>query len=131
MSNLVNRIQTDFMSAYRAKDFIRKNSLALVKSEIDLIEKERVCLDDDVYAILTKLLKWINETLLVKSTPEILAEKELYDSYMPKQLTRDEMKSILESSFKKPYNVRDVMFYFKENYWRSIDNKILSELIRE
>lgn len=129
--SLVERIKSDFMTAYKEKNFAKKNSLALVKAEILLIEKKRECTDKDVYAILTILLNWIKETLKVTSSEEILSEKNLYESYFPTELSRDEINTILTSNFQKPYDIRTVMSYFEENYWRAVNKKTLSELIKE
>ena len=52
---LSEKIKQDFLSAMKNKELKKKNLIWLVKSEIDLIQKERSVTDWDVIKIVKKL----------------------------------------------------------------------------
>lgn len=126
---LVKRIKEDFMKFWKEKKIEEKNLLGLVKWEILLIEKERECLDIDVINIIKKLLKWINESLKAKESKELLLEKEILETYLPKELTEKEIEEIL-SNLHWASDIWSIMKYFKENYGGRVDNKLLMTIIK-
>jgi len=127
---LAKRIKDDFMLSYKNKDFKTKNILWLVKWQILLLEKDWIVTDWKVIQIIKKLLNWINETLKIKETPELLEEKLIYESYLPKQLTEKEIIIII-NRLEDPKNIWTVMKYFKENYEWLVDNKMIMNILKK
>ena len=127
-------IKDDFMIAYKAKEFDRKNSLGLVKSEIINLEKTKWEANDiEVIKVIKKLLKGINDSLKVnQNNKELLIEKDLFESYLPKQLSEFEIKEILLSlKDESRKNVGFIMKYFNENYNWKVDNNLVISVIKK
>lgn len=127
---LANKIKKDFITAFKNKEMEKKNLLGLVKWEILLIEKEREVTDIDVIKIIKKLLKWINESLKTKEDKALIKEKEILESYLPKELSKEEIKEII-TKLEDNKNIWLVMKYFKDNYEWRIDNRLVMECIKE
>ena len=127
---LANKIKKDFITAFKNKEMEKKNLLGLVKWEILLIEKEREVTDWDVIKIIKKLLKWINESLKTKEDKALIKEKEILESYLPKELSKEEIKEII-TKLEDNKNIWLVMKYFKDNYEWRIDNRLVMECIKE
>jgi len=127
---LANTIKEDFITSFKNKEMEKKNLLGLVKWEILLIEKEREVTDIDVIKIIKKLLKWINESLKTKEDKALIKEKEILESYLPKELSKEEIKEII-TKLEDNKNIWLVMKYFKDNYEWRIDNRLVMECIKE
>jgi len=128
--NLAEQIKSDFMIAYKQKDFAKKNSLWLIKSEILSLEKKNGIANKwDIIKFIKKLLKSIEESQNVSYSADLAREKALYKGYIPKQLTGLEINEELD---KYPnMNMWEIMKYFKEKFdWR-VDNKLVSDLVRQ
>lgn len=128
---MIEKIKKDFIDAMKNKNIKKKTLLWLIKSEIDLIEKERKATDADAIKSIKKLLKWINDSLnYKKEDTDLLNEKEILEKYLPKELSKDEIIKILNENFKENNNIWLIMKYFKENYEWRIDNSLLITIIK-
>lgn len=107
MSDLVATIKADMKTAMRAKDKERLATIRLIQSEFKRVEvDERIDIDDArALSILDKMLKQRRDSAKQyrdADRPE-LADKEeaeivVIQSYLPQQLTSDEIASIIDEA---------------------------------
>ena len=105
--SLKEQLFADLKTAMKEKDAIRKDTIQLIRSGILQIEKDnKVELDDEgVVEVVAKQLKSRRDSLpdFEKSGREDLIEKlnkeiEVLLSYLPVQLTEDEIQKIVEEA---------------------------------
>ena len=91
---LKEKINSDYMSAFRSKNTVAKNLLSVIKGEIQTTEKNtgvENMSDEDVIKILNKTVKSLKETNA--SFPSAQTSEELFivESYLPSQMTKVEI----------------------------------------
>lgn len=130
--SIKEKINQDFMSAFKSKDMSKKNFLGVVKGEIQN-EFGRSGKDDDttILSILKKMEKSLKQT----NTEDSLKELEYLIPYMPKTMSDDEVRGIVKEilgrdSINKNMGVIMGMFN-KEQSGKSFDNKLVSQIIKE
>lgn len=126
---LTERINADFMVAFKAKEMEKKNFLGVVKGEIQN-EVGRSGKDDDdtVMGILRKIEKSLKQT----NTTESLTELEYIKPYLPTLMDEVLIRSILESY--KNTGVNDMgkmMGAFNKEYKGKADNALVSKIVKE
>ncbi len=100
------RIDVDYITAYKAKDTNAKDALGSIKAAIQVAEKNNgtwVATDDEIIKIINKAIKTREDAQKmydVANRPE-LAKKEADESavlrrYMPSQMTADEITLALK-----------------------------------
>ena len=103
--SLKNQISEDMKNAMRAKDSVRLGAIRLLLSAIKQREvDERIELtDNDVIAVIEKMLKQRRDSIAAYESANRtdLADVEKFEvtvlqTYLPQQLTEDEIKAILE-----------------------------------
>ena len=128
------KLSEDLKLAMIARDSLKLASVRMIKSEVDRAEQTATgkieLSDGDIMKIIKKLVEG------VKETTNLQAEIEIYESYLPKQFTESEMKSIvLEIKDKIGLNsakdMGKLMTYFKLNYEGQYDGKMLSSIAKE
>ena len=104
---LKERLAEDVKSAMKNKDVIRKKVVQFVRAGVLQIEKDnKVTLDDSgVLEVIAKQLKQRKDSLpdYEKSgrddlIAELKAEMDVLMEYLPKQLTEDELKAVIEET---------------------------------
>ena len=104
---LKERLADDLKSAMKNKDVIRKNVVQFLRAGILQVEKDnKVTLDDSgVLEVIAKQLKQRKDSLpdYEKSGRDDLiaglkAEMDVLMEYLPKQLTEDELKIVIEET---------------------------------
>jgi uncharacterized protein YqeY len=135
---LKEKINRDFMLAFKEKNMDRKNFLGLIKATIETQEKKLIeSTDENVLKILKIIEKNLIETIKHKQSLNIScvndeAELSYVQDYMPKQMTEDEIYTII-SSYINNGDVRNLgalMGKFnKENKGKNFDNKIVNQVI--
>lgn len=126
---LKERINADFMSAFKNKETEKKNFLGVVKGEIQNEEgRSGSATDEVVVAILRKMEKSLTQT----NTPDSLKELEYIKPYLPVQMGPDRIREIV-SNYKLNGlgNVGQIMGEFNKNFKGQADNKIVSEIVKE
>ncbi len=127
--SLKERINTDFMTAFKAKEMEKKNFLGVVKGEIQN-EVGRSGKDDDetVLGILKKIEKSLKQT----NTVESLAELEYIKPYLPTLMDEISIRSIIRT-FKKDGidDVGKMMGAFNKAYKGQADNAVVSKIVKE
>ena len=108
--SLKERLLQDLKAAMRDKNFIRKNTVQMVRSAVLQIEKDnKVTLDDDgVIEVIAKEVKKRRDCLpdYEKSGRQDLIdalkkEIEILQEYLPQQLTEEELKEIVRQSIQE------------------------------
>jgi len=134
------KINTDFMEAYKAKDMNKKNFLGVLKGTIQTQEGKLIeSTDENILKVLKSMEKGILENIdgrniMGLDIAEQLCELSYVRVYQPPMLTEDEIrvivKEIISNSTNK--NLGYIMGMFnKEKRIKSFDNKIVSNIIKE
>ncbi|RYL91573.1 GatB/YqeY domain-containing protein [Sporolactobacillus sp. THM7-4] len=105
--NLVDRLTTDMKQAMRAKDKVRLSVIRMIKTSMqnESIKLGRELSDDEALSVLTRELKQRKDSLQEFENAgrqdlvdEVSKEIEIVQSYMPEQLSDDELQSIIEET---------------------------------
>jgi hypothetical protein len=129
---LKEKINADYMTAFKAKDAVSKKLLSVIKGEIQTIEKNvgvDSLSDEEVTKILNKTVKSLKETLQASDSADTKLELEIVEAYLPKQLSKDEILSkVTELKVAGITNIGQIM---KEFATLPVDRKLVSEVIKE
>jgi uncharacterized protein len=143
---LVDRIQTDIVTAMRAKEELRLSVLRMVKSALHLksVEKMRPLEDSESMQILQTLLKQRRESVeqFTKGGRQELADKEtkeiaIIEEYLPAGASDAEMAkaiedAIIETAANSPKQMGAVIKTAKAKLeGKTVDGKVLSDRVRE
>jgi uncharacterized protein YqeY len=143
---LVDRIQTDIVTAMRAKEELRLSVLRMVKSALHLksVEKMRPLEDAESMQILQTLLKQRRESVeqFTKGGRQELADKEtkeiaIIEEYLPAGASDAEMAkaiedAIVETAANSPKQMGAVIKTAKAKLeGKTVDGKVLSDRVRE
>ncbi|MFR5266018.1 GatB/YqeY domain-containing protein [Clostridium sp.] len=145
MPTIKERLQEDWKQALKSKDKFKANVLSTAKSAILLVEKtDGITLEDDkVIEILAKEIKQRNEAMLEfqKGNRQDLvdqnkAEIEILLSYLPQQLSEEEIKELIEITANEvgANNIKDmgkVMSAIRPKTVGRADGKLVSQLVKE
>ncbi len=138
------RIQSDLVAAMKAKDSVRLASIRAIKTAITVAKTApgapSELTDGDIQKIIQKLVKQRKdsaEQYIAAGRQELadneIAEMNIMEEYLPKQLSEQEIKDIVFSLVVKsdvPCNMGIVMKYFKENYSGQYDGKMVSTVAK-
>jgi len=137
---LKEKINKDYIEAFKAKNTVAKNLLSVIKGEIQTIEKNtgtENLSDEDVTKILNKTVKSLKET--IKSLAPIdengegiaqaVAELAIVESYLPTQLSVEEIQSKIDALVAS--GVKNIGMIMKEFNSLPVDKKVVSELVKK
>lgn len=126
--SILEQIRADSVSARKSGDKLKSGLLVTLLSEAQTVGKNagRETTDEETIAVIKKFIKNSNqvaEAARDNITAETNAYKEIeiLDSYLPKQLTEDEIKVII-NGLKNPTDqimgadMKSIMGYFKHMY---------------
>jgi len=137
---LKDKINTDFLEAYKAKDMKKKDFLGVLKGAIQTQEGKMIpSSDDNVRKVIKSIEKGVNETLegnkkLGADISEQEAELSYLKPYLPELMSEDVIREkvrliILEAANK---NIGFLMGMFnKQNAGQAFDNNVVSKIIKE
>lgn len=122
---LSEKINADMISYMKSKDSFALGVVRMVKGAIQLekINLKRDLNDDEVVAVISKQIKMRNDSIqeFTKANRVDLIEQykkeiELLNKYMPKQLTEEEINSIIDEAFAKinPTSSKDMGLIMRE-----------------
>jgi len=97
---LKEKINADYMSAFRNKNTVAKNLLSVIKGEIQTAEKNtgvENMSDEDVIKILNKTVKSLKETNASYPSAQTAEELFIVESYLPKQMSEGEISEKIKS----------------------------------
>lgn len=137
---LKEKINKDYIEAFKAKNTVAKNLLSVIKGEIQTIEKNTSVenlSDEDVTKILNKNVKSLKET--IKSLAPIdgngegivqaVVELAIVESYLPTQLSVEEIQSKIDVLVAS--GVKNLGMIMKEFNSLPVDKKVVSELVKK
>ena len=142
---LKEKLMEDLKNSMKEKNVVRKNVIQMVRAAILQIEKDKgIEVDDNkILEIIAKEVKTRNDSLedfekggredLVKQAKE---EIEILSEYLPKQLTREELREKLEVIVKEvgATTIKDmgkVMKVAKEQIGTAADGRNINEVVKE
>ena len=122
---MYDKIKNDIVSALKDKDTLKLQTLRGVKGEVDLehINKKVEINDELIISVISHQIKTRRESIiefekgnrddLVNKTKE---EIDLLQTYLPKQLSDEEVNGILDEAFKKvnPTGPKDMGLIMRE-----------------
>lgn len=144
---LSERIDADLKAAMLAKDEVRKLTIRGIKKEI--IEARTApgasgeLSDDDVIRIVSKMLKQRRESAAIfvqQKRPELaeseLAEATILESYLPKQLSVEEVTAALKAIMEQvgaqgPKDMGKVMGVASKQLAGKVEGRVLSETVKQ
>lgn len=141
MLSLKEKIEKDFVIAFKERSVLKKNTLGMLKTRIVEFTKSKKTevTDEVILEIIFSEIKKRNQTCsLIGKETELYKNTELeiefLKSYLPLQLTKTEMLDIVTSlGFDKSDKtvMGLIMKEFNLNYKGKFDNQILKEIIEE
>ena len=122
---LSEKINSDMITYMKNKDSFSLGVIRMVKGAIQLekINLKRDLNDDEVIAVISKQIKMRNDSIaeFTKANRSDLVEQykkevELLTTYMPEQLSEEEIKKIIDEAFVKinPGSSKDMGLIMKE-----------------
>lgn len=122
-----DRVNKDFLEAFKNKDVLRKNLLGVIKGEIQN-EELRGKGEADVMSILKRMEKSLKAT----NTPESLLELEILKVYLPEPMSDLLLTKILVN-YHEILGLRtmgEMMSQFNKEYKGEADGKTVSNIIK-
>jgi uncharacterized protein YqeY len=139
--NLKERINADFMEAYKAKDMEKKNFLGVLKGAIQTQEGKMVeSTDENVMKVIKAFEKGIKETLegktkLGENVDQQNLELSYIKVYLPTLMSDDEVRGIVKEMLSREGINKNQGFlmgtFNKEQHGKGFDNKTVSKIIME
>jgi len=143
--SIKDKLMQDLKDAMKEKDTVRKNTVQLIRSGILQVEKDnKIELDDEgVLDVIAKELKKRRDSMpdFEKSGRQDLIDNlkkeiEVLIAYLPKQLSEEEIKAIVEEAVKETgaVTMKDmgkVMANITPKVKGRADNKIVSTLVKQ
>ena len=143
--NVFERIQSDYISAFKAKETVKKDVLGLLKGAIlnAKIDKKEDLTDDEIINLVEKQIKLrkdskeeyikANKMDVVETLDE---EISVLMEYMPEQLSEEEINKIIDEAFDivKPTSQKEMGLIMKEvtpKLKGKADMKEVSNIIKE
>jgi uncharacterized protein YqeY len=133
---LKEKINKDYIEAFKAKNVVVKNLLSVIKGEIQTIEKNTGAenlSDEDVTKILNKTVKSLKETLSSVTDSEkmsiVQTELSIVEAYLPKQLSVEEIQSKIDALVAS--GMKNMGMIMKEFNSLPADKKMVSEMVKK
>lgn len=129
---LKEKINADFMKAFKEKNTEVKSLLGTLKGEIQTAEKNQMVenlLDEEVTKILNKFAKNLKETIRIANDEKSKKELEIIESYLPKMLSVEEIQSKVDALVAS--GVKNIGQIMKEFSTLPVDKKLVSEIAKK
>jgi uncharacterized protein YqeY len=138
---LKERINTDFMEAYKSKNMGKKNFLSVLKGTIQTQEGKQIeSTDENVLKVIKSFEKGINETIEGKIKLQLDIEEQKLElsylqPYLPTLMGEDEIRLIVKEIVSREDINKNQGFlmglFNKEQKGKGFDNKTVSKIINE
>ena len=137
---LIDEIKAANIDAMKARDNVARGVLAVVITKYKLLEVEiraqgKEIADKDLVAIIQKTLKELADEKEgyakvnnLDRVNDISKQEEVLSKYLPKQLSEQEIRDIINSLEDK--SVPNVMKHFKTNYAGQVDMSLVNSILR-
>jgi uncharacterized protein YqeY len=129
---LKEKINADFMTAFKSKNMVAKSILSVVKGEIQNVEKNvgtDNLSDVEVTKILTKTVKSLKETIALTNDEKSKVELSVVEVYLPKQMSKEEVTAKVTELVNS--GITQIGAIMKEFATLPADKKMVSESIKE
>ena len=129
---LKEKINADFMTAFKSKNMVAKSILSVVKGEIQNVEKNigsDNLSDVEVTKILTKTVKSLKETITLSNDEKSKLELAVVEVYLPKQMSKEEVTAKVAELVNS--GITQIGAIMKEFATLPADKKMVSESIKE
>ena len=133
---LKEKINKDYIEAFKAKNTVAKNLLSVIKGEIQTVEKNtgvENLSDEDVTKILNKSVKSLKETIGSltegEKLTEVQSELSIVEAYFPKQLSVEEIQSKIDALVAS--GMKNMGMIMKEFKSLPADKKLVSEMVKK
>ena len=141
---MLANIRKDLFEAKKAHDLVKSNLLSTLLGEAMAVGKNagnRETTPEEVMQVIRKFMKNIDETIAIltgdgKPCDKEKAEKAILETYLPKQLTPEELAKAIDDIVatlpeKSPKAMGQVMAKLKELHGGRYDGKLASQLVKE
>lgn len=130
---LKERINKDYIEAFKVKNVLKKNLLSTIKGDIQTKEKmpnSKPFEDADTMRLLNSYVKTLKENIKTNEYDEkSKLELEIVEAYLPKEMSETEIKDkINEVILNGATNIGQIM---KEFSTLQADKKLVSELAKQ
>ena len=148
--SLKNKIENDYQSSLKSKDKVKISTYRLILSSIKDLDianrsgpKKKETDDNDIKQLLKKMIKQRAESIEIykkNNRKDLLdveqSEVDVLSSYLPKQLSEEETKSLCQEVVGKlnAQSIKDmgkVMAELKKNYSDSLDFSKAGSILKE
>jgi uncharacterized protein YqeY len=129
---LKEKINADFMTAFKSKNMVAKSILSVVKGEIQTVEKNigsDNLSDAEVTKILTKTVKSLKETITLSNDEKSKLELSVIEVYLPTQMSKEEVTAKVTELVNS--GITQIGAIMKEFATLPADKKMVSESIKE
>jgi len=129
---LKEKINADFMTAFKSKNMVAKSILSVVKGEIQTVEKNigsDNLSDVEVTKILTKTVKSLKETITLSNDEKSKLELAVVEVYLPTQMSKEEVTAKVTELVNS--GITQIGAIMKEFATLPADKKMVSESIKE
>ena len=129
---LKEKVNADYMKAFKEKNTAIKNLLSVVKGEIQTIEKNtgsENLSDEEVLKIFNKTSKSLKETIKASDDEESKLQLVVVESYLPKQMSKEEVTQKVNELVTS--GITQIGAIMKEFATLPADKKMVSEVIKE
>lgn len=129
---LKEKINADFMIAFKSKNMVAKSILSVVKGEIQTVEKNigsDNLSDAEVTKILTKTVKSLKETITLTNDEKSKVELSVIEVYLPTQMSKEEVTAKVTELVNS--GITQIGAIMKEFATLPADKKMVSESIKE
>ena len=129
---LKEKINADFMTAFKSKNMVAKSILSVVKGEIQTVEKNigsDNLSDAEVTKILTKTVKSLKETITLSNDEKSKIELAIVEVYLPKQMSKEEVTAKVTELVNA--GITQIGAIMKEFATLPVDKKMVSEVVKE
>ena len=142
MATLTERLEADYKTALKAREQLRVDTLRLIKAAIQraAIDKRKETLDDaEIVPLLAQQVKQRRETLDAAKqggrqdiAAQAEAELAVINSYLPRQLSEEALKSLIEEALKASgLNQGLIMKFVMGKAAGAADGKLVSQLVAQ
>ena len=137
---LIDEIKKANIQAMKERDANKRAILSVLitkynNTEIEMRSKGKEMTDADTLSIIQKTIKELDDEAKsymaanrYEKASEIASQMGLLSHYLPKQLTEEEIKNIINSLEDK--SIPSVMKHFKTNYAGQVDMSLVSKIAR-
>lgn len=137
---LIDIIKKDNIQAMKDRDALKRGIYTIIITKYNNLEienksKGKEVSDADMLSIIQKTLKELEDERAghaslgrEEKVKELDIQRDLISSYLPKQLSAEEIKTIILTQ--SLTTIPDIMKYFKTNYSGQVDMSLVSKIAR-